>query len=62
MKTILKKYFADLDEAKKFSNEKGREMAGAGYDHWNCCVWDAYDDNHWENGQWCRYCVIADVW
>lgn len=62
METIERKYFADLDEAREYSRKRNEELKQQYNCYFAAGVWDAHEDNHWENGVWMRWIFIADIW
>lgn len=62
METIEKRYFADLDAAKAYSNKRNKELEKEYSCYFCASVWDAHDDYHFENGVYMRWVFIADIW
>lgn len=67
MKEVYREYFASLDGAKAARNKKQEELLQQPY-YFDCSVWDCTDPwamenkDHWVNGEFLRYSVIACVW
>jgi hypothetical protein len=62
METIFEKYFEDLNDARAAVAALNQEFK-AKYNCYFCCsVWDAANDNYFENGRFFRWIVIADIW
>ena len=62
MKQIYSQYFEELADARAAAAAK-REEIRKQYDcYFDCSVWDAWKDNHFENGKYCRWIVRACIW
>jgi hypothetical protein len=62
METIYKKYFENLDDARRAQREKDAELRKKYNCYFCVAVWDAADDRHFEDGRFFRYILTADIW
>jgi len=62
METIFEKYFENLADARAAAAAKDEELKQNFSCYFCVSVWDAAEDRHFENGRFCRYVVIADIW
>ena len=62
METIFEKYYENLDDARAAAAAKRAELKKQYKCYFDCSVWDAWKDNHFENGRWYRWIVIACIW
>ena len=61
METVFEKYFENLDDARAAARAKAEELKKQYKCYFDCSVWDAHEDNHFENGRWYRWIVIAAI-